>query len=119
MTSRRTLSAIERELLDTVTNLSDFNIEPTELVRQLREFAVILRSPDHDINDFLSQATKLTEHLENKNDLQLSSSDYDNLVRQVRTASRLWSTALELKSKRRLSNNKSGAEHVRAMVLVV
>ncbi|KAF8606326.1 hypothetical protein BDV93DRAFT_366028 [Ceratobasidium sp. AG-I] len=105
MPSRRTLSAIERELLDTVTNLSDTNAKPSELVRQLRELGVILRSPDHDINDFLSHAIRLLEVLEDDNDLQLSSSDWDALVRQVRAASRLWSTALELKSQRRLPSD--------------
>jgi hypothetical protein len=114
MSSRRTLSAVERDLLEKITALSD-TVVNIEFTRQLREFMLILNSQDHDINDFMSYSMKLLDFLDGTGDQHLSSNDRDELVRRLRAANHLWSTALELKTKSRGKGTKQTTEKVRIL----
>ncbi|KAG9078995.1 hypothetical protein FS749_008941, partial [Ceratobasidium sp. UAMH 11750] len=94
MSSRRTLSVVERELLQKITTLTE-NLESEELAHQLRELKLLLNSPDHDANDLVACSGRILEYMGNSSDQPLSSGDSSELVRRLNASRHLWASVAD------------------------
>ncbi|KAG9078990.1 hypothetical protein FS749_008944, partial [Ceratobasidium sp. UAMH 11750] len=93
MSSRRTLSVVER-VLQKITTLTE-NSESEELTRQLRELKVLLNSPDHDANDLIACSGGILEYIGNSSDQPLNSEDSSELVRRLNASRHLWASVAD------------------------
>ncbi|KAG8785647.1 hypothetical protein FRC12_017323 [Ceratobasidium sp. 428] len=89
MTSRRTLSEAEKELVEIITTLTE-NVGQNALTRQLRELMLLINSPDHDTADLLACSEKVLEHLNDSGARKSDSKSLDDLVKRLNAVRQIW-----------------------------
>ncbi|KAG8710165.1 hypothetical protein FRC09_000276, partial [Ceratobasidium sp. 395] len=89
MTSPRTPSEAEQELVESITTLTE-NVGQNALTRQLRELMLLINSPDHDIADLLACSEKIIEHVNDSGARNSDSESFDDLVKRLNAVRQIW-----------------------------
>ncbi|KAG9121561.1 hypothetical protein FRC07_002431 [Ceratobasidium sp. 392] len=109
MSSNHTLSGVEKELVHTITSLTE-NTEQDELMRQLRELMLLLNSPGHDATDLLACSQRILEYLNSSEEKYLNSEGSKELVRRLSAAMHNWAFRLGRNSKDKKGDSKNASQ---------